>query len=138
MAANAEEKKCEKYSHLVPNYIFQPVVMETSGLISLSFLRALRRSCLAQESGKANSTAYLLQSLSIAECSGHPGLCQQLITLTDQFYFVLLALFFHYLNITLLYLSFIIYCFMFVLKSLVASLNYYRNSLVRCYTLHIQ
>ena len=68
MAAHAEEKKCEKYSHLVPNYFFQPVVMETSGVIgpnSLSFLRALG-SRLAQESGEANSTAYLLQRLSIA------------------------------------------------------------------------
>ena len=73
VAAHAEEKTCEKHSHLVHNYIFQPVVMETSGVIgpnSLSFLRALG-SRLAQESGEANSTAYLLQRLSIAVQRGN-------------------------------------------------------------------
>ena len=60
VAAHAEEK-CEKYSHLVPNYIFQPVVVETLGVIgpnSLSFLRALG-SRLAQESGEACKFYYL-------------------------------------------------------------------------------
>ena len=46
-----EEKKCEKYSLLVTNCIFQPV-----GDGSLSLLRALGN-CLAQEPGEANSTA---------------------------------------------------------------------------------
>ena len=71
--AHVEEKKCEKYSHLVLNYIFQPMVMETSGVIgpnSLSFLSILG-SRQAQESGKANSTAYLLQRLSIAVQRGN-------------------------------------------------------------------
>ena len=70
MTAHAEEKKCEKFSHLATNYIFQPVVMETSGPHSLSFLRALG-SLLAQESGEANSIAYLLQRLSIAVQQGN-------------------------------------------------------------------
>ena len=37
VAAHAEEKKCKKYSHLVPNYIVQPVAMETSGVIGCTF-----------------------------------------------------------------------------------------------------
>ena len=66
-------EKCEKYSHLVHNYIFQPVMMETSEVIgpnSLSFLRALE-SRLAQESGKVISTTYLLQRLSIVVQRGN-------------------------------------------------------------------
>ena len=52
------EKKCEKYFHLVPNYIIQPVVMETSGVIGPnSVLLRAPRSRLAQESGDTNSTA---------------------------------------------------------------------------------
>ena len=53
--------------------VFQPVAMETSGVIdpnSPSFLRALG-SHLAQDSGEANSTACLLQRLSIAVQQGN-------------------------------------------------------------------
>ena len=53
--------------------VFQPMVIETSGVIdpnSLSFLRAL--GCrLAQDSCEANSTAYLLQRLSIVVQRGN-------------------------------------------------------------------
>ena len=102
MAAHAEDKKCEKFSHLAPNYFYQPVVMETSGPHSQSFLRALG-SRLAQESGEANYTAYLLQRLSIVVKRGNAvailgcsSSSYQLINYILLFYFiVLLALFFY-------------------------------------------
>ena len=62
--AHAEERKCGKYSHLVPDYLFQPMVIESFVVIgpsSLSLLRALGSS-LAQKSGDVNST---LQRLSV-------------------------------------------------------------------------
>ena len=42
----AEGKKAEKYAHLAPAYLFQPVAIETSGAIgsrSRAFLRELGR-----------------------------------------------------------------------------------------------
>ena len=53
--------------------VYQLVVMEAPGMIdpnSSSFLRALG-SRLAQDSGEANSTAYLLQRLSIVVQRGN-------------------------------------------------------------------
>jgi len=67
VATHAEEK-CEKYFHLALYYLFQPLLMETSGVIgqtSLTFLRALG-SRLALLSGKEKSSSFLLQRLSIA------------------------------------------------------------------------
>jgi len=73
VVAHAEEKKCVKYSHLAPYYLFQPVVMETSGVInpnSFSFLRALG-SPLAQQSSESKASSYLLQRLSIVVQQGN-------------------------------------------------------------------
>jgi len=39
VATHAEDKKCEKYSHLATNYLFQPVVIETSGVIGATSSR---------------------------------------------------------------------------------------------------
>ena len=52
VAVHAEERKYGKYSHLAPNYLFQPMVIESSGVLTLALcrLRALG-SQLAQESG---------------------------------------------------------------------------------------
>ena len=75
VAALAEEREREavKYSHLAPTYLFTPVAMETMGAIgpeSRAFLRELGRR-VQLESGEANSTTYLLQSLSMAVQRGN-------------------------------------------------------------------
>ena len=71
----AEGKKAEKYAHLAPAYLFQPVAIETSAAIgsrSRAFLRELGRRVGAQ-TGEARSTSYLFQRLSVA-CGCH-GVC---------------------------------------------------------------
>ena len=73
MAALAEEKKCGKYSHLAPSYMFQPVSIETSGAIGPStyrFLKSLGRR-VSQESGEPRTTEYLMQRLSVAAQRGN-------------------------------------------------------------------
>ena len=68
VAARAEKRKLEKYQYLAPHHLFQPVAIETSGVIgpsSLSFLKFLGDR-LASGSGNSNSTSHLLQRLSIA------------------------------------------------------------------------
>ena len=73
VAALAEEKKCGKYSHLAPSYIFQPVSIETSGAIGPStyrFLKSLGRR-VSQESGEPRATEYLMQRLSVAVQRGN-------------------------------------------------------------------
>ena len=60
-----EEKKAEKYAHLAPAYLFQPVAIETIGSRSRAFLRELGRRVGAQ-TGEARSTSYLFQRLSVA------------------------------------------------------------------------
>ena len=64
----AEGKKAEKYAHLAPAYLFQPVAIETSGAIrsrSRAFLRELGRRVGAQ-TGETRSTSYLFQRPSVA------------------------------------------------------------------------
>ena len=64
----AEGKKAEKYAHLAPAYLFQPVAIETSGAIgsrSRAFLCELGRRVGAQ-TGEARSTSYLFQRLPAA------------------------------------------------------------------------
>jgi len=79
----AEARKCEKYSHLAPSHLFQPVAIEISGVIghnSLSFWIALGN-LLTQESGEARSNSYLSEFISgsaVGECSGHPELLGKL------------------------------------------------------------
>ena len=63
----AEGKKAEKYAHLAPAYLFQPVAIETSGAIgsrSRAFLRELGRR-VGVQTGEARSTSYLFQRLSV-------------------------------------------------------------------------
>ena len=65
VAAQAEQKKCEKYCHLDT---FVPVAIETSGAIGPTtrvFLRELGQR-LGQVTGEARSYNYLLQRLSVA------------------------------------------------------------------------
>ncbi len=65
VASLAEERKSAKYGHLAPQFIVQPVAIETSGAIgpsTLSFLEKLgRRIHLA--TGDPRSTQFLLQRL---------------------------------------------------------------------------
>ena len=72
VAAQAEERKCSKYSHLSLNHIFTPVSIETSGSLgpkTRHFLKEL--GCrLRQATGEINSS-YLLQRLSIAVQRGN-------------------------------------------------------------------
>ena len=58
----AEGKKAEKYAHLAPAYLFQPVAIETYWV---AFLRELGRRVGAL-TGEARSTGYLFQRLSVA------------------------------------------------------------------------
>ena len=73
VAAQVEERKCSKYSHLSSNHIFTPISIETSGSLSLKtrdFLKELGY-CLRQALGEINSSSYLLQRLSIAVQRGN-------------------------------------------------------------------
>ena len=71
-AAAAAEKafraKITKYTELSRDYVFVPLAMETMGpwaADSLSFVKELGR-MLAARTGEPRSTAFLLQSISIA------------------------------------------------------------------------
>ncbi len=58
VAARAEERKLGKYQYIASHYLFQPVAIETPGVIgpsSLSFLKLLG-DCMASESGDSKST----------------------------------------------------------------------------------
>ena len=69
VAAQAEEKKCDKYCNLVTGHIFVPVAIETSGAFgprTKGFLTELGQ-CLRQVTGEVRSSAFLLlQRLSVA------------------------------------------------------------------------
>ena len=68
VAAQAEEKKCDKYCHLNPSHCFVPVAIETSGAMGPSarvFFRELGHR-LRQVTGEFRSNTYLLQRLSVA------------------------------------------------------------------------
>ena len=72
-AAQAEERKCSKYSHLSSTHIFTPISIETSGSLgpkTRDFLKELGYR-LRQASGEINSSSYLLQRLSIAVQRGN-------------------------------------------------------------------
>ena len=65
VAAQAEERKCSKYCHLVSSHTFAPVANDTSGAVgprTSEFLRELGRR-LRQVTGEVKSTTYLLQRL---------------------------------------------------------------------------
>ncbi len=73
VASLVEERKSAKYAHLAPQFIIQPVAIETSGAIgpsTLSFLEKLgRRIHLA--TGDPRSTQFLLQRLSVVVQRGN-------------------------------------------------------------------
>ena len=72
VAAQVEERKCSKYSHLSSNHIFTPLSIETSGSLSpktRDFLKLGYHLC--QALGEINSSSYLLQRLSIAVQHGN-------------------------------------------------------------------
>ena len=61
VAAKAEAGKCQIYSHLDPNYLFEPVAIETSGAFGPStrvFLEELGGR-LKRVMGEANARSYL-------------------------------------------------------------------------------
>lgn len=73
VAGHAEGKKAEKYAHLAPAYLFQPIAIETTGAIgpqSRVFLHELGRR-VALETGEARSRSFLLQRLSVAVQRGN-------------------------------------------------------------------
>ena len=68
VAAQAEQRKCTKYSALPVTHIFVPVTIKTAGVIgpqSLCFLKELGRR-VRQQTGDCNATSSLLQHLSMA------------------------------------------------------------------------
>ena len=72
-ANHAEAAKTTKYQHLTDRYIFQPVAVETTGVLGMStvtFLKELGRK-MATETGDAREGAWLRQRLSIAVARGN-------------------------------------------------------------------
>ena len=66
-AAHAETEKTKKYANLNQAYQFQPIVVETCGVVhpnSMCFLRNLGRR-LMSATGEPNSVTYLLQWISV-------------------------------------------------------------------------
>ena len=73
VAAMAEDRKQDKYAHLAPQHLIQPVAIETSGAIgpsTLQFLKELGRR-ISQSSRDPCSTQFLLQRLSMAVQRGN-------------------------------------------------------------------
>ena len=67
VAALAEDRKINKYSHLSPSYLFTPISIETIGAVgpkSLRFLKDLGTKIMRQ-SGDPHSYSYLMQRLSV-------------------------------------------------------------------------
>ena len=83
VAALAEVRKQSKYSFLPTTYQFQPVAIETSGVVGPStraFLKDLGRR-VRWQTGEAMATSYLLQRISMAVQRGHYGLCPSALNL---------------------------------------------------------
>ena len=73
VAARAEERKGEKYTHLAPHYLIQLVAIETSGAFgpsTMAFLKELGRR-ISRATGEPRSTQFLLQRLSAAVQRGN-------------------------------------------------------------------
>ena len=73
VAALAEVRKQAKYSFLPTTYLFQPVAIETSGVVGPStraFLKDLGRR-VRRQTGEAMATSYLLQRISMAVQRGN-------------------------------------------------------------------
>ena len=73
VAAKAEAGKCQIYSHLDPNHLFEPVAIETSGAFGPStrvFLEELGGR-LKRVMGEAKGRSYLYQRLPMAVQRGN-------------------------------------------------------------------
>ena len=78
VAAEAEQRKRQKYANLDGNHFFVPVAVETLGVIgpeSESFLRGLARKVM-EATGEPSSHQYLLQRLSVAIQRGNSAAIQ--------------------------------------------------------------
>ena len=72
-ALNAEERKRGRYQALADRYIFQPVAVETTGVLgasTLTFLRQLGKRITSQ-TGEKRETAWLLERISLAVVRGN-------------------------------------------------------------------
>ena len=72
-AMSAEERKRSRYQGLTDRYIFQPVAVETTGVLgasTLTFLRQLGKRITAQ-TGEKRETAWLLERISLAVIRGN-------------------------------------------------------------------
>ena len=72
-AVAAEERKCSKYASLVDRYQFEPVAIETTGVVGVStkaFLQRLGKRMTAQ-SGDRRETSWLFERLSLAVVRGN-------------------------------------------------------------------
>ena len=94
VAAKAEAGKCQIYSHLDPNHLFEPVAIETSGAFGPStrvFLEELGGR-LKRVMGEANARSYLYQRLSMAVQRGNVASIMGTISpssdLADFFFFL--------------------------------------------------
>jgi hypothetical protein len=68
VADMAAERKSEKYSSLLSEYLFQPIAIENLGSyssLSLEFLSELGRR-MSSQSGEINETSYLFQRISVS------------------------------------------------------------------------
>ena len=72
-ASAAEERKRARYSSLVDRYLFEPVALETTGVVGAStaaFLSGLGKRISAQ-SGDRRETSWLFERLSLAVVRGN-------------------------------------------------------------------
>ena len=72
-ADHAEAAKVTKYQNLTDRYIFQPIAVETTGVLgnsTMSFLKELGRK-MATETGDKRESAWPRQRLSIAVARGN-------------------------------------------------------------------
>ena len=111
VAAKAEAGKCQIYSHLDPNHLFEPVAIETSGAFRPStrvFLEELGGR-LKRVMGEANARSYLHQCLSMAVQRGNAASIMGTISsssdLADFFFLVCRGKLFIYLFIHIVELN---------------------------------
>jgi len=75
VATNAETDKCRKYNDLLDNYYFQPVAIETTGVLYGKSTAPFFLSCLAKKlvdiSGHPSEGQWLHQCLSLAMVRGN-------------------------------------------------------------------
>ena len=72
-AAHAEEEKVKKYPHLDRRYLFQPVALETTGVVgpdSMPFMKELGVQ-IRRVTGEARSFVFLMQRIIVAVQMGN-------------------------------------------------------------------